>query len=195
MQSADATFRSHDDPISRRRLLQATAAVAGLLAAQPIASRAAMAPTGEALVGAVPAPRRGHQTATPAGASGEIQPSHRHPPATLDDLHRRLDRTRWQHAARRRLGAGRAAGYLQELAAYWRNEYDWRAWGPAQSFPSSPLRSMAPMSISCTWNPRSWMPCRWSSPTAGPAPSSSSWRSSACWPTPPHGGDPRMPST
>ena len=54
MQSADATFRNHDDPISRRHLLQATAAVAGLLAAQPNASRAAVAPTDEALADAAP---------------------------------------------------------------------------------------------------------------------------------------------
>jgi epoxide hydrolase len=129
VQSADATFRNHDDPISRRHLLQATAAVAGLLAAQPNASRAAVAPTDEALAGAAPAARWA-QAATPAGASGEMRPFRIDiPQAALDDLHRRLDRTRWPSALP---GVGWERGvplsYLQELAAYWRNEYDWRAW-------------------------------------------------------------------
>src|SRR3712207_265956 len=46
----------------------------------------------------------------------------------IDDLHRRLDRTRWP---RQIPGTGWERGvpldYLQELTAYWRNEYDWRA--------------------------------------------------------------------
>ena len=129
MQNADATYRNHDDPISRRYLFQATAAVAGLLAAQPIASRAAVAPTGEALAGAAPA-ARWEQAATPAGSSGEIRPFRIDiPQAALDDLHRRLDRTRWPSELP---GVGWERGvplsYLQELAAYWRNEYNWRAW-------------------------------------------------------------------
>ena len=95
MQNADATYRNHDDPISRRYLFQATAAVAGLLAAQPIVSRATVAPTGEALAGAAPAARWA-QAATPAGSSSEIRPFRIDiPQAALDDLHRRLDRTRW----------------------------------------------------------------------------------------------------
>jgi pimeloyl-ACP methyl ester carboxylesterase len=46
----------------------------------------------------------------------------------LDDLHERLDRTRWPDDLP---GVGWAYGvpgdYLRELAAYWRHEYDWRA--------------------------------------------------------------------
>lgn len=50
------------------------------------------------------------------------------PQAALDDLHRRLDATRWPSEIS---GAGWARGvppeYLKELARYWREEYDWRA--------------------------------------------------------------------
>ncbi|SHY06687.1 Epoxide hydrolase [Mycobacteroides abscessus subsp. abscessus] len=46
----------------------------------------------------------------------------------LDDLHLRLDRTRWPDAA---TGPDWSYGvpvtYLQDLARYWRHEYDWRA--------------------------------------------------------------------
>ncbi|MFC7386474.1 epoxide hydrolase family protein [Sphaerisporangium rhizosphaerae] len=47
--------------------------------------------------------------------------------ADLDDLHHRLDRTRWP---RELPGDGWTRGvpvtYLRELARYWREEYDWR---------------------------------------------------------------------
>jgi epoxide hydrolase len=50
------------------------------------------------------------------------------PQADLDDLHRRLDSTRWPDELP---GAGWSRGvplgYLKELAAYWRTSYDWRA--------------------------------------------------------------------
>jgi pimeloyl-ACP methyl ester carboxylesterase len=50
------------------------------------------------------------------------------PQADLDDLHTRLDRTRWPDELP---GAGWAYGvpldYLRELVRYWRNAYDWRA--------------------------------------------------------------------
>src|SRR6266568_7226787 len=50
------------------------------------------------------------------------------PQADLDDLRERLARTRW---ARDLPGTGWErgvpTGYLRELAAYWANEYDWRA--------------------------------------------------------------------
>ncbi|MGY5056181.1 epoxide hydrolase family protein [Streptomyces sp. 900105755] len=50
------------------------------------------------------------------------------PQSDLDDLHARLDRTRWPAELP---GAGWAYGvptpYLKELARYWRHEYDWRA--------------------------------------------------------------------
>lgn len=50
------------------------------------------------------------------------------PEADLDDLHARLDRTRWPDELP---GAGWAygipLGYVQELAQYWRHIYDWRA--------------------------------------------------------------------
>lgn len=49
------------------------------------------------------------------------------PDATLDDLHERLERTRWPDAVD---GAGWDYGtdldYLRELVAYWRTSFDWR---------------------------------------------------------------------
>jgi pimeloyl-ACP methyl ester carboxylesterase len=50
------------------------------------------------------------------------------PQAALDDLRDRLDRTRWPEQIP---GLGWSRGvertYLQELAGYWRDSYDWRA--------------------------------------------------------------------
>ncbi len=50
------------------------------------------------------------------------------PQYQLDDLHERLDRTRWPDELP---GVGWSygvpLGHLKELAAYWRHEYDWRA--------------------------------------------------------------------
>ncbi len=50
------------------------------------------------------------------------------PQADLDDLHERIDRTRWPEELP---GAGWAYGvpgdYLREVTRYWRHEYDWRA--------------------------------------------------------------------
>jgi len=51
------------------------------------------------------------------------------PQADLDDLHARLARTRWPDELP---GVGWDYGlplsYVQRLAEYWRNGYDWRAW-------------------------------------------------------------------
>lgn len=51
------------------------------------------------------------------------------PQRDLDDLRERLARTRWPDEA---LDAGWDYGvplaYLQDLAEYWRTDYDWRAW-------------------------------------------------------------------
>ena len=50
------------------------------------------------------------------------------PQADLDDLHARLDRTRWSDEipdSGWRYGVPLA--YLKELARYWRASYDWRA--------------------------------------------------------------------
>ncbi|GGS57803.1 MULTISPECIES: epoxide hydrolase family protein [Actinokineospora] len=50
------------------------------------------------------------------------------PQSQIDDLHRRLDATRWQPEL---AGFGWERGvpqdYLKELAAYWRTSFDWRA--------------------------------------------------------------------
>ncbi|MFD1663673.1 epoxide hydrolase family protein [Streptomyces caeni] len=50
------------------------------------------------------------------------------PQSDLDDLHDRLDRTRWPDQLP---GVGWAygvpLGYLRELVRYWRHDYDWRA--------------------------------------------------------------------
>ena len=47
---------------------------------------------------------------------------------TLDDLHERLERTRWPdevHQSSWRYGAN--LEYMKELADYWRTKFDWRA--------------------------------------------------------------------
>ena len=72
--------------------------------------------------------------------------------ADLDDLHRRLDDTRWPSELP---GAGWQRGvplgYLKELAGYWRTSYDWRtAERHLNRFPSSPPRSTARTCISRT---------------------------------------------
>jgi pimeloyl-ACP methyl ester carboxylesterase len=50
------------------------------------------------------------------------------PQSALDDLHDRLDRTRWpEELPGVGWDRGVPVGYLQELVRYWRHEYDWRA--------------------------------------------------------------------
>ena len=55
------------------------------------------------------------------------------PPASLDDLHRRLDATRWPDVPGGAAGPegswqfGTDDAYLRDLVAHWRHEYDWRA--------------------------------------------------------------------
>ncbi|MGA1220940.1 MAG: epoxide hydrolase family protein, partial [Ilumatobacteraceae bacterium] len=50
------------------------------------------------------------------------------PQADLDDLHRRLDATRWPEAETvSDWSQGVPAAYLRELAEYWRHSYDWRS--------------------------------------------------------------------
>ncbi|MBL8703862.1 MAG: epoxide hydrolase N-terminal domain-containing protein, partial [Rhodospirillales bacterium] len=47
--------------------------------------------------------------------------------AVLDDLRRRLDATRWpDEVAGAAWDYGTSLDYMQDLAAYWRNGYDWR---------------------------------------------------------------------
>lgn len=48
--------------------------------------------------------------------------------ADLQDLHRRLDHTRWPDQVNdQQWSYGTELGYLQALVAYWRHQYDWRA--------------------------------------------------------------------
>ncbi|MGB1503131.1 MAG: epoxide hydrolase N-terminal domain-containing protein, partial [Ilumatobacteraceae bacterium] len=50
------------------------------------------------------------------------------PQADIDDLHRRLDATRWPEAEP--VGdwsQGVPLAYVKELADYWRHSYDWRS--------------------------------------------------------------------
>jgi epoxide hydrolase len=62
-------------------------------------------------------------------ASDEIRPFRVEiPQSALDDLHERLDRTRWPDELPDVGWAhGVPRGYMQDLAHYWRHEYDWRA--------------------------------------------------------------------
>jgi pimeloyl-ACP methyl ester carboxylesterase len=113
-------------------MLRASGAAATLAATTPVAAWAT-----SALHDAEPDASSGNlakwQAATPVSAehSGEaIAPfTIDIPQATLDDLHARLERTRWP---RELPGVGWERGvpvdYLRELATYWRDDYDWRAW-------------------------------------------------------------------
>ncbi len=50
------------------------------------------------------------------------------PDAVLDDLRRRLETTRWpDEITRSDWDYGTNLGYVQELVAYWRTRFDWRA--------------------------------------------------------------------
>ena len=65
----------------------------------------------------------------PAARETDPRPfQHAVPQATLDDLRERLRRTRWTDDYEGTgWGYGTSLGYLQELAAYWLDGYDWRA--------------------------------------------------------------------
>ena len=68
-------------------------------------------------------------TSDPSQSGTEIRPFRVEvPQADLDDLRDRLGRTRWPGEVP---GAGWSRGiplgYLEELAGYWRDGYDWRA--------------------------------------------------------------------
>ena len=58
-----------------------------------------------------------------------VQPFHLHvPQSDLDDLHDRLDRTRWPAPLPGDdWSTGVPTGYLRRLAGAWRDEFDWRA--------------------------------------------------------------------
>jgi epoxide hydrolase len=64
-----------------------------------------------------------------AAAGDEIHPfTLEIPQADLDDLHQRLDRTRWpDELAGVGWAYGAPLGYVRELADHWRHRFDWRA--------------------------------------------------------------------
>jgi microsomal epoxide hydrolase len=50
------------------------------------------------------------------------------PDETLQDLRERLSRVRWpDEPPRRAWSTGSSVAYIQELVAYWRDGFDWRA--------------------------------------------------------------------
>jgi pimeloyl-ACP methyl ester carboxylesterase len=110
---------------NRRRLFHAAGVAAGLAATKPIETWAVAEPGNPPSNGLVA------QTGTPTSADAEaIEPFQiAVPQADLDDLHERLARTRWPSELP---GVGWSRGvpvaYLEELATYWRDEYDWREW-------------------------------------------------------------------
>lgn len=51
------------------------------------------------------------------------------PESAIEDLHRRLDNTRWPEAEPvDDWSQGIPLSYVQELVKYWRHDYDWRRW-------------------------------------------------------------------
>jgi hypothetical protein len=84
------------------------------------------------------------------------------PQSDLDDLRDRLARTRWPDELP---GVGWDRGvplsYLKELAAYWRDGYDWRRHeAQLNEFPQFTTPSTGPTCTSCTLSRPSRMPCR-----------------------------------
>src|SRR4051794_6922350 len=109
------------------------------------------------------------------------------PDAELDDLRDRLRRTRWpERETVDDWSQGIPLAYVQDLCAYWENDYDWRRveaelnhFEQLRSRPrSAPPTSSA--SRCCTPRRRTPTPCRSSSPTAGPG----RWSSSSTWSSP-----------
>ena len=51
------------------------------------------------------------------------------PQDAIDDLHARLERTRWPDEPPQDVwSSGTSVAYLKDLVAYWRTGFDWRAW-------------------------------------------------------------------
>jgi epoxide hydrolase len=131
-----ADFRGrgrHEDraeSISRRDVLGMSGAALALELAGPERGAAA-ASGGEGLFVENASDRIGTPVSGAAGQSSEAITPYRIdvPQSQLDDLHKRLDRTRWPSELPD-VGCSRGVpvDYLQELAAFWRTEYDWRAW-------------------------------------------------------------------
>ena len=104
------------------------------------------------------------------------------PEPILSDLQQRLRRARFPDLPPGEPWAyGADLAYMPELVAYWRDRYDWRT-HEASSTPSrnSPCRWLASTCISSTQRAAGRTRCRCCSPTAGPARSGSSTRSSRC---------------
>ena len=98
------------------------------------------------------------------------------PDAELVELRRRINATRWPE---RETVADQSQGVqlatIQALARYWASEYDWRkVEAKLNALPNSSRRSTGSTFISFTSARNTTMRCRSSSPTAGPARSSSS---------------------
>jgi pimeloyl-ACP methyl ester carboxylesterase len=116
----------HPRRSTRRQILRAGGAAAGLAAVSSGGALARLSDGTDPQLHEITA-----QTGTPASTAGNaIEPFRIDiPQAALDDLHRRLARTRWPSELP---GVGWSRGvplaYMQELAAYWQNDYDWREW-------------------------------------------------------------------
>lgn len=99
------------------------------------------------------------------------------PQSDLDDLHDRLDRTRWpDDLSATGWAYGVPAGYLRELAHHWRHSYDWRAAeARLNEWPQfTTVIDGTTVHFAHVRSPSRTPPC-WSSRTAGRARSSNSW--------------------
>ncbi|WP_405784716.1 epoxide hydrolase N-terminal domain-containing protein [Streptomyces sp. NBC_01378] len=83
------------------------------------------------------------------------------PRAQIDDLHRRLAAVRWpDEAPGAEWTQGIPLGYMQDLARYWRERYDWRAQeARLNAFPQFRRDRRAPTCTSSTSAPRSRARC------------------------------------
>lgn len=111
--------------VKRRRLLVASGATLGFAVA-PLTNWALSIQGKENVLGTSTSARAAQTPTT----GDEIQPFRIDiPQADIDDLHKRLDRTRWPSEIPD-VGWSRGVplDYLKELAGYWRTHYDWREW-------------------------------------------------------------------
>jgi epoxide hydrolase-like protein len=104
--------------------------------------------------------------------------------AEVGDLRRRLQATRWPDPATvEDWSQAVPLPYLRQVCRYWGTDYDW----PARQARLNEVEQFAPTwtgwpSTCCTYARRSRRPCRWYSPTAGPARCGSSWTGAVALP-------------
>ncbi len=116
--------------MNRRRLIGMSGALAGAAVLSPNASLGAAIVNGQEGARVHASNDAGTPVSGAAQDPSEVIVPFRIdiPQAALDDLHRRLDRTRWPYELPGvAWSRGVPLSYMKELGDYWRNDFDWRA--------------------------------------------------------------------